>query len=158
MRLVPKSGASMTAVGDTLYVFGGQETVTGTCFNAVEVLDTVSWRWSVLDVAGGLPPARHSHVTGLLGSNCLLVHGGASSQGALADVWILNTDQKVWTRPEIVGASPPAREMHAAVMTDDTTLLIYGGRSNDGRVLCDAALFDCNTMSWTSVEPTPFAR
>lgn len=47
--------------------------------------------------------------------------------------------------------------MHCGVMVDETRLLVYGGRGDAG-VLVDAAAFDCNTMSWTAMEPTPFAR
>lgn len=36
-----------------------------------------------------------------------LVHGGANQGGLLADLWILNTDQRVWTRPDIVGPNLP---------------------------------------------------
>lgn len=56
------------------------------------------------------------------------MYGGAGYQGPMSDVWIFNTLQNGWTRPNVSGEQPPAREMHTGVMVDPTTLLIYGGR------------------------------
>ena len=58
----PRSGASATAVGRKVYVFGGQCPERGTCFNDVVVLDCRSWEWSRLPVSGASPPPRNAHV------------------------------------------------------------------------------------------------
>ncbi|PNW72026.1 hypothetical protein CHLRE_16g685500v5 [Chlamydomonas reinhardtii] len=157
-KVMPRSGATMTAVGDLLYLFGGTEPVSNVIFNDIKVLDPKTWTWSDVEVTGTRPPERHSHSTGCLADTCLLVYGGAGYQGPMSDVWIFNTLQNGWTRPNVSGEQPPAREMHTGVMVDPTTLLIYGGRGAEFKVLCDAALFDAKEMKWTSIEPTPFSR
>lgn len=51
-RLPERTGATATAVGRKVYVFGGQEPTRGVCFNDVVVLDCNTWEWSRLDVSG----------------------------------------------------------------------------------------------------------
>ncbi|KAG2435747.1 hypothetical protein HXX76_006943 [Chlamydomonas incerta] len=157
-KVMPRSGATLTAVGDRLYLFGGTEPVSNVCFNDMKMLDPKTWTWSDVEVTGTRPPERHSHCTGCLADTCLVVYGGAGYQGPMNDVWIFNTLQNGWTRPAVSGEQPPGREMHTGVMVDPTTLLIYGGRGPEFKVLCDAALFDAKQMKWTAIEPTPFSR
>lgn len=51
---------SCSAVDEKIYVFGGMSEA---CvpYNDIDVFDTVTCRWTALDVAGRLPPPRHSH-------------------------------------------------------------------------------------------------
>ncbi|PNH12850.1 Tip elongation aberrant protein 1 [Tetrabaena socialis] len=157
-KLLPRSGATLTAIGDLVYLFGGTEPVSGLCFNELKVLDTNTWTWSDVQTEGSQPPPRHSHCSGCLADVCLIVYGGAGYQGPLQDVWIYNSLQNSWNRPVVSGEQPAAREMHTGCMIDSTTLLVYGGRGAEFKVLCDAALFDARLMKWTAIEPTPFSR
>jgi hypothetical protein len=77
----------MTAIGDALYIYGGQEPSTGLCFSDIAKLDTLSWTWSVINPSSGKPPARHAHCAGVLEGTCLLVYGGASQQSTCALLW-----------------------------------------------------------------------
>eukprot|EP00983_Pelagomonas_calceolata_P009093 295231-Pelagomonas_calceolata.AAC.4 len=43
-------------------------------------------------------------------------------------------------------------------MVGPTTMLVFGGRAGDGRVLSDAALLEAADMRWSLIEPTPFSR
>ncbi|KXZ55710.1 hypothetical protein GPECTOR_2g1260 [Gonium pectorale] len=135
-KLLPRSGATLTVVGDRIYLFGGTEPVSGLCYNDLKALDPSTWTWSDVE----------------------LVYGGAGYQGPMQDVWIYNTLQNGWSRPAIAGEQPAAREMHTGCMVDSTTMLVYGGRGAEFKVLCDAALFDAKLMRWTAIEPTPFSR
>ena len=64
-----------------------------------------------------------------------LVYGGAGQQShALSDMWLFNTKASTWERMAVTGALQlPGREMHSAVMVDDTHMLVYGGRGSDGK-------------------------
>ncbi|KAL3152010.1 hypothetical protein ABBQ32_001128 [Trebouxia sp. C0010 RCD-2024] len=157
-KLVPRSGATMTAAGDILYIFGGQDPVTGGCYNDLIMLDSRTWQWMALEVSGVRPPARHSHITGLVQKNTLVVFGGAGAQGPLGDLWVFDLTSRQWSQPATQGDPPAPREMHTGTMLDDTRMLIYGGRGPDGKVLCDACLFDASSLTWRLKEPTPFAR
>ena len=118
-RLPPRSGASATAVGRKVYVFGGQCPERGTCFNDVVVLDCESWEWSRLPVSGASPPPRNAHVACAAENGRLLViHGGSSpEEGPMGDVHVLDLEEGAerWTRPKVAGQAPEPREMHAAV-------------------------------------------
>ncbi|GFR48802.1 hypothetical protein Agub_g10753 [Astrephomene gubernaculifera] len=157
-KLLPRSGATLTVVGDRVFLFGGTEPVSGLCYNELKVLDPATWTWSNVEAQGTLPPPRHSHCSGCLADTCLIVYGGAGYQGPMQDVWFYNTLQNSWSRPVVSGQHPAAREMHTGCMVDPTTLLVYGGRGAEFKVLCDAALFDAKQMKWTAIEPTPFSR
>ncbi|GIL92711.1 hypothetical protein Vretifemale_20168 [Volvox reticuliferus] len=157
-KLLPRSGATLTVVGDRVYLFGGTEPVSGVCFNELKVLDPATWTWSDVEPQGTLPAPRHSHCSGCLAETCLIVYGGAGYQGPMQDLWIYNTLQNAWSRPTVSGDQPQAREMHTGCMVDTTTLLVYGGRGSNFKVCCDAALFDAQQMKWTAIEPTPFSR
>mmetsp|Transcript_27095 Transcript_27095/g.59195 ORF Transcript_27095/g.59195 Transcript_27095/m.59195 type:complete len:337 (-) Transcript_27095:669-1679(-) len=157
-QIAARSGATLTLIRDKIYMFGGQEPVSETRFGDLKCLDTNTWEWSNVETRGGPPPARHSHCAGCLADQCLLVYGGSGHQGTLSDVWLFNVDQGSWSRPSVSGQHPAGREMHSGVMVDDTTMLVYGGRSSDGRILCDAAVLDAKQMKWTATEFTPFQR
>lgn len=63
-----------------------------------------------------------------------LVYGGAGMQGGpLADVWIFNIAQRAWSRPNVGGAAPPAREMHSGTMVGDKRMLVFGGRGLENK-------------------------
>ena len=120
VRLPERMGATATAVGRKVYVFGGQEPTRGVCFNDVVVLDCNTWTWSRLEVAGASPPPRNSHTACVTNNGRLLVvYGGASQEhGPLGDVHVLDLQEGAerWTYPRVGGQSPEPREMHAACM------------------------------------------
>lgn len=156
-RLPPRSGASATAVGRKVYVFGGQCPERGTCFNDVVVLDCDSWEWSRLPVSGASPPPRNAHVACSANNGRLLViHGGSSpEEGPMGDVHVLDLEEGAerWVRPTVRGQAPEPREMHAAAAIpagggDADELLILGGRGRSG-VLRDIAVLNLDDMAWT---------
>jgi hypothetical protein len=59
-----------------------------------------------------------------------IIYGGAGYQGPLGDVCIYNAAQNAWSRPAVSGEQPSAREMHAAVMLNASTMLVFGGRGD----------------------------
>jgi len=153
--LPARSGASATAVGADVYVFGGQDPSTGVCFNDVVVLDTTRWEWRRLVLAeSGSPPPRNGHIACALPSRkALMVYGGSSPElGPMGDVHVLNLEEgcEKWDRPRVAGQAPEPREMHAGVFfAEKEELLIAGGRGRDGVVFRDAHVLDVRLMKWT---------
>ena len=138
-RLPERTGATATAVGRKVYVFGGQEPTRGVAFNDVVVLDCTTWEWSRLEVSGPSPPPRHSHVAcSALGGRLLVVYGGAGGdgEGPLGDVHVLDLREGAerWTRPRVTGQAPEPREMAAACMlpTSSWEDLSRGGGGGGG--------------------------
>ncbi|CAD7702669.1 unnamed protein product [Ostreobium quekettii] len=157
-QLVGLSGATLTTVGDKVYLFGGQEPLTGRVHDDVWELDTETWQWSQVKVSSK-PPARHSHCAGLLHNDSLLVFGGANQETAvLGDVWMFSVQEHSWYQVDVSGTTFCPREMHSGVMVDMDTMLIYGGRGFANRVMCDASLLDCKMMQWRLTANTPFQR
>ena len=76
----------------------------------------------------------------------------------MADVWIFNVAQGTWSHASPSGEAPPAREMHSGSMVSPTSMMVYGGRAADGRILCDVVILDASKMRWTATEPMPFSR
>ncbi|KAK9829964.1 hypothetical protein WJX72_008920 [[Myrmecia] bisecta] len=154
----PRTGATMTAVDDKVYVYGGQDPVSGICYDDLLMLDTASWQWSPVEVEGGKPPPRHSHCAGLFKDHCLLVFGGAGMNGLLGDVWVFNSLTRQWTHPSIQGTPLSAREMHSGTMVSPSHMVVYGGRRADGQVLSDAAVLNGDAMTWESHTQSLLAR
>jgi hypothetical protein len=135
-RLPERTGATATAVGRKVYVFGGQDPTRGVCFNDVVVLDCNSWEWSRLEVTGASPPPRSSHSACVVnGGRLLVVYGGAGEEdGPLGDVHVLDLREGAerWTRPRVGGQSPEPREMHAACMIPAAGLALGCPPARDG--------------------------
>ena len=158
-KLPARSGASATAVGTDVYVFGGQDPETGVCFNDVVVLDAKTWEWRRLPLAErGSPPPRTGHVAcAARNGEVLVIHGGASPEvGPMGDVYVLNLQEgrEKWERPRVEGQSPEPREMHAGVAFGNAEngfeeFLIIGGRGRDNAAFRDAHVLDLAAMRWT---------
>ncbi|GAX80078.1 hypothetical protein CEUSTIGMA_g7516.t1 [Chlamydomonas eustigma] len=157
-KVYPRSGATLTAIHDKIFLYGGQEPLSEQRFSDLKCLDINTWTWSDVQVQGTVPPARHSHAAGCLAQQCLVIYGGSGEQGTLSDVWIFNVEQSAWSHASSSGAAPLGREMHSGCMINETSMLVYGGRGADGKILCDAAVLDVSKMKWGDVEPTPFSR
>ncbi len=74
--------------------------------------------------------------------------GGASLDGPSNDLYVFDTESGEWDRPRVSGQAPFPREMHTAVMVDEKTMAVYGGRGADGNVRADCILLDTETMTW----------
>jgi len=159
--LPARTGATATAVGRKVYVFGGQEPSQGTCFNDVVVLDCDAWEWSRLEISGPSPPPRNSHVAcAVNGGRLLVVYGGANPEvGPMSDVYLLDLEEGAerWIRPKVTGQAPEPREMHAACVLPNTRgdgdwvgdreIIVVGGRGRDA-VLSDAVVLDAQRLEW----------
>lgn len=73
-----RTGASAIAIDDCVYIFGGQEPMTGLCCNEILTLNVKTRHWTTVCPASGKPPPRHAHTVGRLGQHSFLVFGGAS--------------------------------------------------------------------------------
>ncbi|MFN8475244.1 MAG: kelch repeat-containing protein [Anaerolineae bacterium] len=128
--------------------------------------------WIQLAPAGDRPPARVSQSAVYdAANNRMIVFGGATSTGALNDVWVLANANGLggtptWSRLAPAGDAPTARNGHSAVY-DETTgqMLIFGGGGADGLRNDTWALSYANglggTPTWTQSAPSgsaPSAR
>lgn len=118
------SGASTTVVGDTLYVFGGQEVESKHVTRTMYQLDLVQRHWTKLRTNGDLPAERYFHSMCALGDTKLVLFGGQSGDGTnpsekksilLADLYTFDIATSTWTY--IVARNQPApRYAHCATI------------------------------------------
>ncbi|CAG9460707.1 unnamed protein product [Pedinophyceae sp. YPF-701] len=158
--ILPRTGATMCAINDKIYMYGGQDPMTGVVYSDVTCLDTDVWEWSKVRVIGDSPPPRHSHVAAALAKDrIIVVHGGSGPQGTpLDDLWVFNLDSGMWTRPAPAGDPPAAREMAAACVLGGDRILIHGGRGAKGDILSDYGILDAGMMRWVAGGLTPYPR
>lgn len=92
-------------------------------YTDVVVFDLTSYEWKKAELANEGPPARHSHTSVAVGSNAILVYGGAGYEGPLGDVWILNTVTWEWSRPSVEASPPfPAPILHLLSLSHDSVI------------------------------------
>ncbi|ETV79299.1 hypothetical protein H257_07351 [Aphanomyces astaci] len=131
---------SALAVGNKLVIFGGWDGTNKT-FKDLWVFDTESFAWIKPKVTGTPPPPRHGHTMVLLEDGRILVFGGyalKTTPGDITgeyfnDVYTLDTETMVWTRPRTTGDFPLGTFGHSASVFDGHKLYVLGGWSGTER-------------------------
>ncbi|KAI8818865.1 hypothetical protein BJ741DRAFT_715986 [Chytriomyces cf. hyalinus JEL632] len=96
----PRVGASLVRHGQLAVLFGGASHEGG-CSKALDTLDTESGLWQsiIQSSTAPWPQQRYDHLTVRIvrkGTPFMLVFGGASEDGLLSDLWLLNLVTWKW--------------------------------------------------------------
>ncbi|KAK9828186.1 hypothetical protein WJX74_002328 [Apatococcus lobatus] len=158
VNLTPRVGATLTAVGSSVYLYGGQDPQTGTLIEDMLMLNTHTWKWFKAETDGPRPPVRHSHCAGPLLGTHLLVVGGAGRESLLGDLWTFDCAARAWHQPAASGPPPEPCEMASGTMLDAHRILLLGGRGPAGQVLRSAHIYDGRSFVWTALPIMPFPR
>ncbi|XP_044183332.1 kelch domain-containing protein 3-like isoform X1 [Acropora muricata] len=127
---------SATAVGTSMYIFGGRGDKRGqehsgeeVYSNKVSVFDTVKNCWFKLATSGDIPVGRRSHSAVACGK-CIYVFGGYNGleRKHHGEVYSLSTDTNVWTKLNVSGHGPCPRRRHCCCLIG-SKLFIFGGTS-----------------------------
>lgn len=160
-------GASLTVVGDSIYVFGGFDQYSDEVFNALYKLTyddkdeeaESCYRWTRVIYTKGRPPAkRNDHSTTFWkNKNSLIVFGGNGEEDGrfFDDVVVLELDTMTWWHPETSGVRPDGRVRHSATIYNDK-LYVAGGLSSPGTFADTLLVLDLTTWEWQP--PIPFVR
>lgn len=120
---------SMTALGDSLYVFGGAPQQ-GPMMDDLWRLDLASMTWRELHPAGPKPHSRCSQVAGAVGRYVVFFGGAFYGQnGGLVmtdTLFVLDTERNTWVFPPVKGPLPSPRNA-SAMCAVSGGLLMYGG-------------------------------
>ncbi|XP_050225862.1 acyl-CoA-binding domain-containing protein 4-like isoform X2 [Mercurialis annua] len=128
---VPRDSHSAVAIGNELFVYGGDR---GDRYHGdVDVLDTDRMTWRKLVVQGSSPGVRAGHAAVNI-QNKVYVIGGVGDKHYYNDVWFLDVVSCSWTQLDICGHQPQGRFSHTAVVAD-SDIAIYGGCGEDERPL-----------------------
>ncbi|GBG31728.1 Kelch domain-containing protein 3 [Hondaea fermentalgiana] len=151
----PTAWHSATYLPNTghLVVFGGvtEEGETDAC----NVFDWDIGLWYPLTTSGLGPSARMGHSACALGKGGerLFIFGGKAGRRELNDLYMLNTQNWRWTRPETKGNAPRARVFHACAAAGLHRMVVMGGRIGESKLLDDVHVLTEDTfgaLSWSS--------
>ncbi|KAF9431434.1 Negative regulator of mitotic exit [Entomortierella beljakovae] len=144
----PRHSHASTVIGTTMFVFGGQ-------FNSYYLNDIVSFdmkslntptpKWTRLEPASELPPARAGHCAAAYDGK-VYIFGGADDNFFYNDIWCYDPVTNKWEAVPAFGVLPTSRQGHACCVVDDT-MYIYGGMNHEDELLGDLSAFKFNGKS-----------
>ncbi|CAL5330085.1 RING finger protein B-like isoform X1 [Camellia sinensis] len=124
---VPRDSHTAVAVGNTVFVYGGD---CGDRYEGdINMLDMDTLTWSRLVVQGSSPGVRAGHAAVNIGPKVYVI-GGVGDKQYYNDVWVLDVSTCSWTQLEIRGQQPQGRFSHTAIFSE-TDIVIYGGCGED---------------------------
>ncbi|KAI8054930.1 uncharacterized protein B0P05DRAFT_290296 [Gilbertella persicaria] len=149
----PLRAHTANLVGERLYVFGGCDT--SVCFNSLYILDMDTMTWSKPRTANqNAPPPCRAHsctvVERDLGSgrksHQLYIFGGGNGPEYFQDVYVLDAELLVWSKPNIDPSTRPSkRRAHTTCLWNDKIIVIGGG--DGARALDDVHMLDVSNPS-----------
>ncbi|KAF1758391.1 hypothetical protein GCK72_014849 [Caenorhabditis remanei] len=168
----PAAAFGAAAFGTKVYIFGGMVEY-GKYSNDVYELTATRWEWRRMTtkvMGKDLPPAPrigHSFVVSEKNQKAYMFGGLCNDLNDnkrnipryMNDLYVLDLSTApnalVWSKPEIKGDQPSARESHTAVLYENdrvSRMVVYGGM--DGNRLGDLWYLDLNTLQWTEMKIT----
>lgn len=152
-QLQARSSHTLTAIGSTLYLTGGEHAPRVPLGSDVYAYSLSDKAWRRLATTGTPPPLRNAHAAAAIGSD-LYVFGGRCGidigEAALNDLWRLDTATATWHAVRLADGSPapPPRSYAAATATAGKLYLFGGcGAGSTGR-LNDLWEFDPTASAW----------
>eukprot|EP00164_Ancoracysta_twista_P001475 GFYU01001925.1.p1 GENE.GFYU01001925.1~~GFYU01001925.1.p1 ORF type:complete len:604 (-),score=184.61 GFYU01001925.1:301-2112(-) len=116
-------------------------------------------RWNAISADGQIPVARWGHTCTAVNkvgdhspNPSLFVFGGGGPGRVFDDYFLLDAERNNWSIPETSGAPPGDRAGHAAVLTEDNCLLIFGGSAGPQALLNDLFVLDMDALEWWAPE------
>lgn len=143
-----------------IFVFGGSKNKKW--FNDVHILDTQSWKWSMVEAQGKVPPLAYHSCSMFRGE--LFVLGGVfprpnpQPDGCSDSLYIFDPHLSIWYQPIVMGDKPSPRSGHSACVMQGK-IYVFGGWDtpvcfNDMYVL-DLGLMEFSTVPTTGQPPSP---
>lgn len=167
-----REGHTLTAVGNTLWVYGGRDgkKILGDLWcielGSLKAMERVRWRQ--IPKCDVWPPARAYHST-VHYDDGLYIFGGHDDSlvPSFNDLWEFNTRTETWSQVQCSGLLPEERDAHCATVVGDNMFIFAGFRKPDewdrakelsGTFINDAFVFNFADNTWTSLAmmgPTP---
>ncbi|XP_054626101.1 host cell factor 1b [Dunckerocampus dactyliophorus] len=173
----PRLGHSFSLIGSRCFLFGGLANDSEDpknniprylndlyCLELRQGSSVVSWDLPV--TSGQPPPPRESHtavVASGRGGNRLVIYGGMSGC-RLGDLWILDIDSLVWSKPTLSGTAPLPRSLHSATAIHNK-MYVFGGwvplvmddvkvatHEKEWKCTNTLACLNLDTLSWETVQ------
>ncbi|XP_010524874.1 PREDICTED: acyl-CoA-binding domain-containing protein 4 isoform X1 [Tarenaya hassleriana] len=145
---ISRGGQSVTLVGKSLVIFGGQE-AKRSLLNDLHILDLETMTWDEIDAVGVPPSPRSDHVAAVHAERYLLIFGGGSHATCFNDLHVLDLQTMEWSRPSQQGETPTPRAGHAGVTIGESWFIVGGGDNKSG--VSDTVVLNMSTLAWSTV-------
>ena len=148
------AGATATVLADgTVLVIGGAAN-DGTVTAAVDLYDPLPRAWQGAGTRAPMSTPRSSHTATLLADGRVLVTGGSTLSGSIAQGYTNNTSAEVYD-PAHNTWSPAApmqvaRAHHTATLLPDGKVLVTGGEDANYLPVATAEVYDPVANTWTA--------
>ncbi|KAL0335492.1 UNVERIFIED_CONTAM: Acyl-CoA-binding domain-containing protein 4, partial [Sesamum radiatum] len=120
---VSRGGQSVTLVGTTLVIFGGQD-AKRSLLNDLHILDLETMTWDEMDTVGVRPSPRSDHAAAVHADRYLLIFGGGSHATCFNDLHVLDLQTMEWSRPIQQGEIPSPRAGHCGVTVGENWFIV----------------------------------
>ncbi|KAL6565449.1 acyl-CoA-binding domain-containing protein 4 [Orobanche hederae] len=145
---ISRGGQSVTLVGTTLVIFGGQD-ANRSLLNDLHILDLESMTWDEMDTVGVPPSPRSDHAAAVHADHYLLIFGGGSHATCFNDLHVLDIQTMEWSRPMQQGEIPSPRAGHAGVTIGENWFILGGGDNKSG--VSETVVLNMSTLIWSVV-------
>nr|XP_029116763.1 acyl-CoA-binding domain-containing protein 6 isoform X2 [Elaeis guineensis] len=141
-------GQSVTLVGTTLVMFGGED-AKRSLLNDLHILDLETMTWDDIDAIGTPPPPRSDHAAACHAERYLLIFGGGSHATCFSDLHVLDLQTMEWSIPKQQGVTPEPRAGHAGVTVGENWFIVGGGNNVNG--VSETLVLNMSTLTWSVV-------
>ncbi|CAM8927979.1 unnamed protein product [Rhodiola kirilowii] len=145
---VSRGGQSVTLVGTTLVIFGGED-AKRTLLNDLHILDLETMTWDDMEAIGVPPSPRSGHAAAVHAERYLLIFGGGSHATCFNDLHVLDLQSMEWSRPKQQGEIPTPRAGHAGVTIGENWFIAGGGNNTSG--ISETVVLNMSTLVWSVV-------
>lgn len=144
-----RSGHSLTAIGDKLFLFGGgvwnERQGWVEKFNDVYVLDTRTMHWTKPQCSGVVETSTFP-ITFAVGRYLFVFGGGSKPKHCVTnDLYILDTATYTWATPKVDGTPPQPRDMGTACVVGNT-VYFFGGYAGGAVDYFDKLVVNCSPL------------
>ncbi|GAY57422.1 hypothetical protein CUMW_179300 [Citrus unshiu] len=143
---VSRGGQSVTLVGTSLVIFGGED-AKRSLLNDLHILDLETMTWDEIDAVGVPPSPRSDHAAAVHAERYLLIFGGGSHAACFNDLHVLDLQTMEWSRPTQQGEIPTPRAGHAGVTIGENWFLVGGGDNKSG--VSETVVLNMSTLVWS---------
>ncbi|KAJ4957308.1 hypothetical protein NE237_014091 [Protea cynaroides] len=145
---VSRGGQSVTLVGLTLVIFGGED-ANRALLNDFHILDLETMTWDDIDAAGVPPSPRSDHAAAVYAERYLFIFGGGSHATCFNDLHVLDLQNMEWSSPIQQGDIPSPRAGHAGVTVGENWIITGGGNNKSG--VSETVVLNMSTLVWSVV-------
>ncbi|CAL5194739.1 unnamed protein product [Lathyrus oleraceus] len=145
---ISRGGQSVSLVGNTLVIFGGQDAKRA-LLNDLHILDLETMTWDEIDAVGVPPSPRSDHAAAVHVERYLLIFGGGSHATCYNDLHVLDLQTMEWSRPTQQGEIPTPRAGHAGVAVGENWFIVGGGDNKSGA--SETVVLNMSTLAWSAV-------